>query len=781
MNGELNGRRASRMRPSRSAVRALWIGVLLFATACQAVDRGANESGLAFAGPPSAGQARRAIERGLRDYEAGRDASARRSFALAARGPRGVIRGRALYMLGLTEIRLERFAGARDTLLRAAKEHDVLGDYALYHAGRAASRAGDAAGAVTILSDLRLRYLDSRWRADAARLVGVAFLALDKPADARSAFSRALEEGLPEDLVPEARLALGESYARAKNSAAAAAAYKALWLELPETPEADEAGARLARMRAGAGKPGALATLEERMGRAERLFRKYAYEKALGEYRNLAASARAAGDRERAYEASLQGAQCLFRLRRYPEATTAFREVRTSFAGRRGIEETAYWEARSLVRERRFDEGILGYRRLIADHGRSHWGQEARFRLAMILEDRQRLDEARREYGRFLKGDPGEHRDEALWRLGWIDHKRAREGDARSNFERLAASTSDEALARQAAYWVARIDEGAGRRGPAAARYRAIARNAPLSYYRFAAEARLQALGESPEGDLGRLPAKPPPVRTPLGRGLGPHFERGLELVALRQTEDAGKEIALVRARGEDLRIYFARLFLQIGEYYQASRVILSTQADSLARSVGGRTELLRYTYPQAWPEHVRAEAARNQIDPRLVWAVMREESTFRPAITSPAGAVGLLQIMPATARRIGPDRGLPDAETKLRNPRANISLGAHYLGKLLARYEGQPIRAIAGYNAGEEAVDRWLGEMPRAALADPDAFIEEIPYTETRDYVKKVLKSYHVYARLYPSEGGAAQIRRSTPSQYLARSSRLSGLPLGL
>ena len=177
----------------------------------------------------------------------------------------------------------------------------------------------------------------------------------------------------------------------------------------------------------------------------------------------------------------------------------------------------------------------------------------------------------------------------------------------------------------------------------------------------------------------------------------------------------------------------------------------------------------------------MREECSRNRIDPKLLWAVMREESTFRPAITSPAGAVGLLQIMPATARRIGPDRGLPNAEAKLDDPRVNIALGAHYLGKLLARYEGQPIRAIAGYNAGEDAVDHWLGEMPRVALADPDAFIEEIPYTETRDYVKKVLKSYDVYARLYPSERAAAQIRRSAPSQYFARSSRLSAFPLGL
>jgi soluble lytic murein transglycosylase len=80
-----------------------------------------------------------------------------------------------------------------------------------------------------------------------------------------------------------------------------------------------------------------------------------------------------------------------------------------------------------------------------------------------------------------------------------------------------------------------------------------------------------------------------------------------------------------------------------------------------------------------------------------------------------------------------------------------NVRLGAFYLGKLCTRYGGDLPRAIAGYNAGEEAVDRWLGDMPPAILADADGFVEEIPFQETRDYVKKVWRSYNVYRRLYP------------------------------
>ena len=163
---------------------------------------------------------------------------------------------------------------------------------------------------------------------------------------------------------------------------------------------------------------------------------------------------------------------------------------------------------------------------------------------------------------------------------------------------------------------------------------------------------------------------------------------------------------------------------------------------------------MLRFTYPDAYAARVKRNAELRGIDPRIVWAVMREESTFRPGIRSPADAVGLMQIIPPTAARLGAEMGISDAAAKLDNPRVNIRLGTYYLAWLMKRYEGNPSRAVAGYNAGEEAVDRWLTELSPATLKEQDAFIEDIPYGETRNYVKKVLKSYQVYRRLYPEAG---------------------------
>jgi soluble lytic murein transglycosylase len=130
-----------------------------------------------------------------------------------------------------------------------------------------------------------------------------------------------------------------------------------------------------------------------------------------------------------------------------------------------------------------------------------------------------------------------------------------------------------------------------------------------------------------------------------------------------------------------------------------------------------------------------------------LVAAVIREESAYDPRAVSSVGAIGLMQLMPDTgrwvARRIGLDLPGKDA---LYNPETNIRLGASYLSFLLEQFEGNFVYAIAAYNAGSGAVDRWITSF---GSRDQDEFIESIPYRETRNFVKRVLRSLGEYRRI--------------------------------
>jgi soluble lytic murein transglycosylase len=124
----------------------------------------------------------------------------------------------------------------------------------------------------------------------------------------------------------------------------------------------------------------------------------------------------------------------------------------------------------------------------------------------------------------------------------------------------------------------------------------------------------------------------------------------------------------------------------------------------------------------------------------------MREESGYRPTVVSTVGARGLLQIMPETGERLAQEVALADFDPDdLFEPPINIRLGAHYLRTLLIRFDGQLSAAIASYNAGPSAVERWIDPE-----LEDDEWVESIPYDQTRAYVKRVLRSLYAYRVLY-------------------------------
>jgi soluble lytic murein transglycosylase len=143
----------------------------------------------------------------------------------------------------------------------------------------------------------------------------------------------------------------------------------------------------------------------------------------------------------------------------------------------------------------------------------------------------------------------------------------------------------------------------------------------------------------------------------------------------------------------------------------------------------------------------------------------MREESRFDPAALSSCGAIGLTQLMPRTAQKVARELRLGRVTpAALRSPRLNIRLGAAYLGELLAGLDGSRVLAVAAYNAGPDAVSRWLRARADAEL---DEWVEAIPAAETRDYVKRVLGSWAAYRLVYG--GGLATLEEADARPFRA------------
>jgi soluble lytic murein transglycosylase len=169
--------------------------------------------------------------------------------------------------------------------------------------------------------------------------------------------------------------------------------------------------------------------------------------------------------------------------------------------------------------------------------------------------------------------------------------------------------------------------------------------------------------------------------------------------------------------------------------------------------------EMWLAAYPLAyWPE-VKKQAESFGVDPYLVLAIMREESRFDPDVTSRAYARGLMQIMSRTGKKIAKKLDVEAYATKrLYEPELNIKMGTFYISQVLQRFSNEPAMALAGYNGGPGNVVKWSkslktkknGAGADAGQLDIDEFIEHIPYRETRNYVKRVLKTYYEYKRIY-------------------------------
>jgi soluble lytic murein transglycosylase len=151
--------------------------------------------------------------------------------------------------------------------------------------------------------------------------------------------------------------------------------------------------------------------------------------------------------------------------------------------------------------------------------------------------------------------------------------------------------------------------------------------------------------------------------------------------------------------------------------------------------------------FPAPYWNTIKAESAKNNLDPYLVASLIRQESEFNPSVISYANAWGLMQLLPSTGKSLARQEGMTHFQTfQLLDPETNIRLGTRYLRQTLDRFGGVPEYALAAYNAGESRVEDWQSAGPYSGI---DEFVESIPFTQTRDYVQAILRNIEIYREI--------------------------------
>jgi len=382
----------------------------------------------------------------------------------------------------------------------------------------------------------------------------------------------------------------------------------------------------------------------------------------------------------------------------------------------------------------------------------------------------------------------GDFTAEALFKIFWLQRqgKQSEEALKTLNLIEERYLAADESLdVERARYWRARMVEDAGDAAGAAQGFATVATEHPATYYGLMARAKLAglnpSLGQQVEAELSAVP-EPSPGPWPLYAGTvgeDPHFLAGVELLRLGFSDSASSELLAVNRTGQTQEAL--RLLVHVLSAAGDARSAHAIARTSLRRELSGRITpekrpLWEVAYPNAFRPLIEKHCAAAKVDPNLLQALMREESALDPKALSWAGALGLTQLMPATAREVARIHKISTRITqeKLLEPDLNIHLGALELGGLLQRFDGVKPFAVAGYNAGPGSVNKWRGILPKAPI---DEWVEEIPVEETRGYVKRVLRSYNTYQLLY-AHAAHAEPAPPSASDKTPKKARRGGKP---
>jgi soluble lytic murein transglycosylase len=425
----------------------------------------------------------------------------------------------------------------------------------------------------------------------------------------------------------------------------------------------------------------------------------------------------------------------LYRLRRFADAAAQFDRVRIP---PKLAAAAQYQVARAQIALGNTEEGRATLRRITTAYPTDTSSASALLLLADLATDDNRDQDARQALLTLLKRFPsGRHATNARFRAGMISYIQGDRRTAAAQLDTIVTRDSNSSEALAAGYWAGRSYAALGDKVKSKARWRSVIKQDPLSYYAVMSARRLDttlvAKAASPSAYPRLAAIDSVAGRVTALKDVGMDVEAGFENDKLFRDAlaDPTRLVATASAlAGSD----------------QASRSIaLGKRAID---DIGGTPANYRLYFPVLERETLISSSRENGLDPVLVAALIRQESNFNPLATSPVGARGLMQLMPDVGKALAAAKGIgPWNPDILYEPATNIKLGTAHLSTLMRKYP-EVVKSLAAYNAGESRVVKW---STKTGADDPEVFTERIPFVETRDYVRTILRNRAYYQALYP------------------------------
>jgi soluble lytic murein transglycosylase len=633
------------------------------------------------------------------------------------------------FLLGVAALRAGKADEALGLLAEAETKLPLLADYAALFQAEALLKlkkypeaAGKAAALVKAYPASLLHRRSEKLHAD------ILFEAADYPAALKAYLGFVERYPSGTDSV-EALFQAARCREEAGDASGGTLVYRSIWLNNPASAQSKKSLERLKELEKSGIKETAYSP-EELLRRASTLASQNEFSASLLTLKMIAADKQPPAVAARI---DLRSGMNQYRLRNWKQAEKSLQKA-VSGSGNGIRSEARFWFAKTLERQEQDERAYILYLELAGEGRKQEFADDALMEAAGLRRGQGRYGEAARLFEQVATAFPdSKFIPRATWEAGWCRYLAGEYGTAAESFKTLL---KDEALREKALYWLARARENAAS-DEADAWYGILLEEYPAGFYatwhrnRKGIKDLREPLGQ--RNALAELPQLP-------------GFDKPRLLAALGLGEESRAEMAAARKKAGDKKALFpglARIYLELQDYGSAIALFLQNRPVKW-----DKTSLPLWTagYPRAYSEPVARNSAVNGLSEGLMFSLIRAESGFSPAIKSPAGAIGLMQLMPSTAKATARERGEFNP-LRLTVPEYNIQLGTRHFRDLMKDYEGEAIYSIAAYNAGAAAVDRWRRNMKGLKL---DEFVESIPYQETRDYVKKVYASAATYRQLY-------------------------------
>jgi soluble lytic murein transglycosylase len=604
-------------------------------------------------------------------------------------------------------------------------------------------RAGNDEAAEAFLQECLKRHSNSVY-CDSARRTLAEVLFRQGKGEAKSLLLSLIAKASDKDK-PAYTLKLAELERRLGNHSEAATQYRTLFLNYPASVEGLKAADDLASMVFHHKIPPLTFSEREQLARADRLFSKGRFDLAANSYEALLKT------KPSDKGLMLKLAQCRYKGRQNQKAITILKDVLKGEVSEHDRMEALYLLSVVNWRLDRGKDFEFCCNRIL-EKGSLKLKRKVLYNVASYYFEKRKFDDAEAYFKKLLNAGPDPSvKANAKWKIAWIKYWSHKYGEAAEAFREIRAVSSGGRIDNASKYWQARCLLNSNRSREAQPLLNEIAKNTPLDYYGTEAARLLKTM--RPAADTNNKSRQPLPqvvltseeTSNPLVSAANKLMEKGLGEFALLNLEALPKSMK----SSHSIAFLTAKAAYTAGRYREAQDTMASAFG-TLAENPpeGAPAEFVEMAFPRIYFTETTRAAEKNSIDPHLVWAVIRQESRYDASAVSPAGALGLMQVTPAAAGIVKKGGKIPSkAVEDVLNPQQNLTLGIKILAKNVNIFKGKLVPAIASYNADIKKVHEWIQKYEKMKQ---DEFIENIPYLETRLYVKKVLAGYRAYGRLH-------------------------------